>query len=584
LAESLLHSSSAPTSRQALALLRGSRLFALMEVFSALLSGLTEAAILTLFARVGLSTLGVENSGVNLPGFGSLSTLFALQIVLVLTTTRVVLGVASAWMVGRISFRIVTGIRLELAQLYSKTSYTSKKGLEDGSFQQLIVSFPSLGNGLIQGLLQSFGAAISMVAMLTFSVVTEPMVTFAGIAAVSILATLLLPLRRRIQRLAERAVSSQVRLSTTVAELGSLVDEFEAFNAQPFGFESVSQRVLEDSEIGRRSTILKNLVTPLYLGSTYLVLTLSLVTIYFADASRLVTFGPVLLVLLRALQYGQGVQNGLALLSQIGPFLRYLNSTGENLLEQRPPIGDRSLTSFREIRFVNTSFTYKSESRQNGVAAVNFTIQEGENVGLIGPSGSGKSTVLRLLLGFFRPDEGAILVDGEHLQNLDLIAWRSLVGYVPQSPKILSATVAENVRFFRLGIPDKDVERALRIAGLQDEISALPDGNRTKIGMNTDALSGGQLQRLSIARALAGRPELILMDEPTSSIDEKSEDEVTAAIAAASLHSSILVATHRPRILAYCDRVVDLSSSVGPAIEQDSSRIGINAPSKYGEH
>lgn len=571
--ESLLHSSSAPISRQALALLRGSRLFASIEIFCALLAGLLEAAILTLFARVGLSAIGVEDSGISFPGFGQLPTLLALQFVFILTIIRVALGVVSAWLVGRISFRIVTGIRLQLAHLYSKSNYASKKILEDGSFQQLIVSFPSLGNGLIQGLLQSSGASISMVAMLSFSTVTEPAVTFAGIAAVSLLAGMLIPLRRRIQGLSERAVASQVQLSTTVAEIGSLVDEFEAFNAQKSGFEAIRERVREDSEIGRRSTILKNLVTPLYLGSTYLILTLSLLTLYFTDASRLAAFGPVLLVLLRALQYGQGVQNGLTLLSQIGPFLKYLNSTGENFSGQAHLDGAKFVTDFQEIQFVNTSFLYQSEGRKNGVSRVNFVIRHGENVGLIGPSGSGKSTILRLLLGFYQPDEGEILVDGYGLESLDLAAWRSVVGYVPQTPKILSATVADNVRFHRSGVSDEDVNDALRIAGLEVEVAALPDGHLTKIGMNVDGLSGGQLQRLAIARALVGHPKLILMDEPTSSIDEKSEEEVTAAIAAASVHSSILVATHRPRILAYCDRVVDLSSLTGQASDDASQEL-----------
>jgi ABC-type multidrug transport system fused ATPase/permease subunit len=136
-----------------------------------------------------------------------------------------------------------------------------------------------------------------------------------------------------------------------------------------------------------------------------------------------------------------------------------------------------------------------------------------------------------------------------------------LVGFVPQHPRLLNASIAENVRFFRDGISEDEVRRALSAADLLVEIDALERGIDTVIGPGATTLSGGQMQRLAIARALVGRPALIVMDEPTSAIDQESEREVAAAVAAVAAEVTVVIASHRPQILEHCDRVIEVSPS-----------------------
>ncbi|MFE0735641.1 thiol reductant ABC exporter subunit CydD [Streptomyces sp. NPDC058855] len=205
--------------------------------------------------------------------------------------------------------------------------------------------------------------------------------------------------------------------------------------------------------------------------------------------------------------------------------------------------------------------------------AATLTVEPGETVALVGPSGAGKSTLLDVVLGFTEPEEGSVRVGGAaasgtgsaELTSLDLAAWRERIAWVPQRPYLFAGTIAENVRLARPDASDEAVRQALRDAGADGFVAGLPQGLATELGEDGAGLSAGQRQRLSLARAfLADRP-LLLLDEPTASLDGETEAGVVEAVRRLAAGRTVLLVVHRPALLAVADRVVRLSPPTGPA-------------------
>lgn len=232
------------------------------------------------------------------------------------------------------------------------------------------------------------------------------------------------------------------------------------------------------------------------------------------------------------------------------------------------------------LRLELAGVTVRHEGRaEPSLDSASLTVEPGETVALVGPSGVGKSTLLNVLLGFAVPDEGHVRVGGRDLGDLDLERWRSRIAWVPQRPHLFADTIAENVRLARPDADDEAVLTALRDAGAYDFVAALPDGVRTALGEDGAGLSAGQRQRLALARAfLADRP-LLLLDEPTASLDGESEAGIVDAVRRLAAGRTVLLVVHRPALLAVADRVVTLEPRTGgPAEPYAKALAGVSAP------
>ncbi len=193
------------------------------------------------------------------------------------------------------------------------------------------------------------------------------------------------------------------------------------------------------------------------------------------------------------------------------------------------------------------------------VRDLNLTIRPGEVLALAGPSGCGKSTVISVLLGLLAPDRGGVRVGGIPLGQLELGAWREQLAWMPQQPFLFRGSILENVRAGRTGASEADVLVALDAAGLLEVVRALPQGPLTMLGERGAGLSAGERQRLALARALVRDAPILLLDEPTANLDGATERGVIDTIARLSEGRTVLLAAHRPALLALADRVVYLA-------------------------
>ncbi|MFF2468541.1 thiol reductant ABC exporter subunit CydD [Streptomyces mirabilis] len=231
-----------------------------------------------------------------------------------------------------------------------------------------------------------------------------------------------------------------------------------------------------------------------------------------------------------------------------------------SVLETPVPTTGSLVAPEGEIGFEGVTVRYPGRSG-DAVSDVSFTVEPGETVALVGPSGVGKSTLLNVLLGFVEPVAGRVRIGGVDLAEADVEEWRSRVAWVPQRPHLYAGSIAENVRLARLDADDAAVRRALADAGALEFVDALPDGVGTVLGEDGSGLSAGQRQRLALARAfLADRP-VLLLDEPTASLDGATEAEVVAAVRRLAVGRTVLLVVHRPALLEVADRVVRLEAA-----------------------
>lgn len=233
----------------------------------------------------------------------------------------------------------------------------------------------------------------------------------------------------------------------------------------------------------------------------------------------------------------------------------------DNILTDAP-IERLNFNSAIEVR--NMSFRFDdADEDQWTLRDLNLTIRKGEKIGIQGTSGAGKTTLFNLLLGFLTPTEGEILIDGQPLNNKIRRSWQTSIGYVSQHVYIEDSTLAGNIA---LGVEPDKIDRkrlndAIRRARLEELINQLPQGADTPIGECGSRLSGGQRQRIGIARALYKQADILFFDEATSSLDNRTEQEINNAIEQLSREQSaltIVVIAHRSSSLEYCDRIIEI--------------------------
>jgi ABC-type multidrug transport system fused ATPase/permease subunit len=249
---------------------------------------------------------------------------------------------------------------------------------------------------------------------------------------------------------------------------------------------------------------------------------------------------------------------------QAEPFMQRLEEAADRYNDAFSAGGSEHLHALEALAFKEVSYSYGA--RAQALSNITFEVRPGETIGVIGPSGAGKSTLAQLLLRLREPDSGEYLVNGIPARSLLWEDWAKFVAYVPQTPQLIHASVADNIRYFREIVQD-DVERAAELAGIHADILEWSDGYDTIVGPRASAVSVGQAQRICLARALALRPQLLVLDEPTSALDPRSERLIQSSLTALRGSLTLFVIAHRLSTLDICDRVVVIVGGQLDAVE-----------------
>ena len=271
--------------------------------------------------------------------------------------------------------------------------------------------------------------------------------------------------------------------------------------------------------------------------------------------------------LVQFLIYAVMVAGAVGALSEIWGELQRAAGATERLVEMLnadDPVQDRAAPKALprpvrgQVRFEDVTFTYPTRPDAPSLKGVTLQVEPGETVALVGPSGAGKSTMFQLLLRFFDPQGGAVLLDGIDLRDLSRTEFRSAMALVPQDPVIFASSARDNIRFGRPEATDAQVEEAARAAAAHEFILALPEGYDTFLGERGVMLSGGQKQRIAIARAILRDARVLLLDEATSALDAESERLVQQAVERLGQGRTVLVVAHRLATVKRADRIVVL--------------------------
>jgi ABC-type multidrug transport system fused ATPase/permease subunit len=259
-------------------------------------------------------------------------------------------------------------------------------------------------------------------------------------------------------------------------------------------------------------------------------------------------FGPAQFLATANLQ----LQRALAALQRIRALFRILP-------ERNSQKGDKVDHLKGELEFRNVSFSYNG--RDTVVDHLSFKIRAGERLALVGQSGVGKTTLLSLILCFYRPTSGEIYFDGRPASGLEVASLRRRIGYVSQNSFLLSGTIMENLRYGNPDAREEEIIRAARAAEIHDFIGSLTLGYNSDIGEKGIKLSEGQKQRLCITRALVKAPDILVLDEPTSSLDGKTEESILRSLPAFVKDKTLLVASNKLSTLKHCDRILLLDEN-----------------------
>ncbi|KAF2870322.1 heavy metal tolerance protein precursor [Massariosphaeria phaeospora] len=232
-----------------------------------------------------------------------------------------------------------------------------------------------------------------------------------------------------------------------------------------------------------------------------------------------------------------------------------------------------------KVEFKNVQFFY--DPRKEIIRGANLVAEGGQTIAFVGETGGGKSTMLKLLFRFYDVTGGSIMIDGQDLRSVTLSSVREALGLVPQDPALFNQTIRQNVRYARLDASDAEIEDACRAAAIHDDIVSFPDGYNSKVGERGVRLSGGQLQRIAIARVFLKNPKIVLLDEATSAIDSTIESQIQGAFKKLSAGRTTFVIAHRLSTIADANMIIVVDK--GEIIERGTHSELLEIGGKYAE-
>jgi ABC-type multidrug transport system fused ATPase/permease subunit len=479
---------------------------------------------------------------------------------LILAGFWLLLQAIGAYLPARMGTAVLSRLRIDTVTYFLRADWTLQSSEQEGHLLDVLTEQVVRAAQVILFLSSGLAGLFNFGALMVSAMLIDPVAALTIMVATVVLFFLLRPLSVLARKQAKLRSAASLDYSGVVSQAVRIVEEIQVFGVAEEERRQVVDVVDRIEGPWFQAQLLGGLVPAAYQGAAILLVLMGLVAVAEIGGSQFASLGAVILILFRALSYSQTLQNVYHSMNDTLPSMDLIADAQEKYRRHVLPSGGSALEQITSLAFDSVSFSYAPG--RPVLRDISFEVEAGEAIGIVGPSGAGKSTLVQLLLRLRDPESGAYLVNGRSVAEISLASWREQVVYVPQEPRLLNATVAENIRFLRQGISDEAVRRAATLAQIHDDVMSLPIGYATRIGERAEAVSGGQRQRICLARALVGEPRVLVLDEPTSALDMRSESLVQLALQ--SLHGQVtmFIIAHRLSTLNVCDRIMVIQSGV----------------------
>lgn len=406
----------------------------------------------------------------------------------------------------------------------------------------------------------------------------SPVMTFYSIGGGAVLLFLLRPFLIRTRRIGQQTAGVEKQFAQFLSEHIIGMKSIKAAGAERAAIKNGTTHIRLLRHLSIRQSLVNTASSSFFQPFALVLVVLLFLLTYRAPGFTIISFAASLYLLQKIFAYLESGQNALQSISGFLPYAKNIEIFKRNLdLHRESTEGDKPFVLNTGLTFKGISFSY--DTGKPVLDGVDFSIRAGETVGLIGPSGAGKTSVADLLLRLFTPNEGALLLDGVPSESVSLGEWRAHIGYVSQDVFLLNDTIAENIRFYNRSLTIEDIENGARQANIYHFITGLPNGFLTITGDRGVMLSGGQRQRIALARALAGKPALLILDEATSALDHESEKLIHESIRALHGKVTVLIIAHRPSTVAEADTILVLDH--GRITERGAPQELLKDPASY---
>jgi len=515
-------------------------------------------------------------SGRNVPGFvraivgdGRYAVLiFAVVAMFGLTVLTNGITVVMDWINAKLEQNMVLDLRSDLFAHCERLSLSFHDSRRTGAFNALINQQAAALGSIILAFPPILQAGLTLFGMLAIALLIDWQVTLVSLVVVPFLywsfglyGTRIVPHLQRVQNMEFQSLSivhEAMSMLRVIVSFGREDHEHRRFRAQ--GQEAVDERV----KLTVRQTLFSLGVTTATAAGTSLVLGFGAWSVIRGR----ITLGELLVLMSYIAAAYQPLEQISSTVGSLHEQFVKLNSSME-LLDKKPEVveADDAIGLGRAkgaVAFENVDFAYTG--RKDTLMDVSFSAEPGQRVALVGPTGAGKTTMISLLIRFYEPASGRILIDGVDTRKLTLESLRNQISVVLQDPLLFSGTIRENIRYGRLDASDEEVFGAAKAANAHEFIEALPDGYDTELGERGASLSGGERQRVCVARAFVRNAPILILDEPTSSIDSKTEGVILDALEDLMEGRTSFMIAHRLSTVRDADLILVLNE--GRIVEQ----------------
>ena len=540
----------------------GSLVIFLLAILAGIAQSIAAASLLPLTIFLGLD-LSSDNRIMRL--FHSvldfvhvpLSLLVALSLIVIAIVVSAFLNFFARLISARVAALLVRRFRTDLIESLLNAKFSAFNKIKTGALVNSIVSEASKSAVGYMDAVNFFSSLVQCIVLVSVTLLISLPFGLTGIIVGALIVTLFLRWNLRAYCLGQDNLKKTQDISESIADGMRNIKPLKAMARE----NCYGTLLLKETRILEKQQIQLFLVTaiPQTVREPIVALALVFIVYFMITQNQISTENviPLVVLLQRFAQQFGAAHSGYQTMRKMEPYLDTLLVRTSGLKKSiEEESGNKEIRSFKTIEFKDVSFAYQGHSVLH---KKNLTINAGELTVLMGPSGAGKTTILDLLCRLYTPDEGQILVDGKDLREYSLTSWRGILGYMPQDPMLLHDSIRNNITLNDPMISDQQVEDSLRRVGLDHLLRRDNVGIDATLGEGGRALSGGQGQRLALARALIMQPLALILDEPTSALDQESEvNFLERLLELRNSGLTIIAVSHKPALWQFADKAIQI--------------------------